>query len=195
MLSSDLQPDEIKIPMLARSEETIFGQRNRKSGQTNSSPDQSRNLRTINLILILLGLLSILFIVSCPSFYHSNIDKVVREFYAATSIKTHPYNANFLYLSPLSLQPDLSMRGHFLPLQITEVVVMTEMDQLGTESLAGPTLGLLISLYAVTTGSTFFLLQGSSSSRNFFRAINIFYGGSMFLTMLLVSTQLLTVNS
>ena len=71
---------------------------------------------------------------------------------------------------------------------------MTEMDQLGTESLAGPTLGLLISLYAVTTGSTFFLLQGSSSSRNFFRAINIFYGGSMFLTMLLVSTQQLTPN-
>ena len=63
-MKSDLQPDETKIPMLERSEETIFGQRNRKSFQTNSSPDKSRNLHTINVILILLGLLSILFIVS-----------------------------------------------------------------------------------------------------------------------------------
>ena len=63
-MKSDLQPDETKIPMLERSEETIFGQRNRKSCQTNSSPDKSRNLHTINVILILLGLLSILFIVS-----------------------------------------------------------------------------------------------------------------------------------
>ena len=74
---------------------------------------------------------------------------------------------------------------------MTEVVVMMEMNQLDPENLAGPTLGLLISLYAITTGSTFFLLQSSSSSsRNVFRAINIFYGGSMFLSMLLVSSQL-----
>ena len=74
---------------------------------------------------------------------------------------------------------------------------MMEMNQLEPVNLAGPTLGLLISLYAITTGSTFFLLRSSSStsnSRNVFRAINIFYGGSMFLTMLLVSlsTQLVT---
>ena len=78
---------------------------------------------------------------------------------------------------------------------MTEVVVMMERNQLDPEDLAGPTLGLLISLYAITTGSTFFLLRSrssSSSSRNVFRAINIFYGGSMFLSMLLVSTQLLT---
>ena len=80
---------------------------------------------------------------------------------------------------------------------MTEVAVMMEMNQLGTESLAGPTLGLLISLYAVTTGSTFFLLQSSSSSpswlssRNIFPAINICYGASMVLAMLLVSAQLL----
>ena len=79
---------------------------------------------------------------------------------------------------------------------MTEVAVMMEMNRLGTESLAGPTLGLLISLYAVTTGSTFFLLQSSRSlscmsSRNIFPAINICYGASMVLAMLLVSAQLL----
>ena len=65
MLKPDFQPEEIKIPMLARDDEkTIFGER--KSCRTNSSPDldQNRSLPTINVILILLGLLSILFIVS-----------------------------------------------------------------------------------------------------------------------------------
>lgn len=68
MLKTDFQPEEIEIPMLAQvetaetggdDEKTIFG--GRKSGRTNSS--QSRSLHTINLILILLGLLSLLFIV------------------------------------------------------------------------------------------------------------------------------------
>ena len=78
-------------------------------------------------------------------------------------------------------------------LQMTEVVVMNEINQLEPEKLSGPALGLLISLYAITTGSTFFLLQRSSSrqswlsSRNVFRGINILYGASMFLTMLGVS--------
>ena len=58
------------------------------------------------------------------------------------------------------------------------------MEHMEPEQLAGPTLGLLISLYAVTTGSTFFLLR---EHRNIFRGINIFYGASMFLSMVVVS--------
>ena len=60
------------------------------------------------------------------------------------------------------------------------------MEHMGPENLAGPTLGLLISLYAVTTGSTFFLLR---QHRNIFRGINIFYGATMLLSMVLVSTS------
>ena len=92
---------------------------------------------------------------------------------------------------------DISIVSLF-SLQMTEMVVMMEMNQLEPENLAGPTLGLLISLYAITTGSTFFLLQSTCrshswmSSRNVFRAINILYGGSMFLSMLVVSSQLVT---
>ena len=62
------------------------------------------------------------------------------------------------------------------------------MDNLGLGTLAGLTLGLLISLYAVTTGSAFFLAQSCSfTNQNIFRAINILYGTVIFLSMVLVS--------
>ena len=58
--------------------------------------------------------------------------------------------------------------------------------------MAGPTLGILISLYAITTGSAFFLIQSLSLNttlvtQNIFRGINILFGGLMLVSMVLVS--------
>ena len=76
---------------------------------------------------------------------------------------------------------------------MVELVVM--MDHLGLENMAGPTLGLLISLYAITTGSAFFLIQSWSlnntvRTNNIFHAINISFGSLMFLSMILVRMSL-----
>ena len=68
------------------------------------------------------------------------------------------------------------------------------MDQLHADNVAAPTLGFLISVYAVTSGSAFFAVQTSSvqnraartrviSNKIIFCGINILFGSSMILCM------------
>ena len=63
-------------------------------------------------------------------------------------------------------------------------------DHLHPDYIAGPILGFLISLYAVTSGSAYFAVKSSLvrglTSRILFCSINIFFGLTMSATMVSV---------
>ena len=69
------------------------------------------------------------------------------------------------------------------------------MDKLHPDNIAGPTLGLIISVYAVTSGSAYFASKtsaslqsswsrnGSFTNKHLFSGINLFFGVCMILCM------------
>ena len=107
------------------------------------------------------------------------------------NLQVYSYENIALSLFPSLMVSSYSSSGSVL-CQVYEVYQL--MDQLHADNVAGPTLGFLISVYAVTSGSAFFAVQTSSvqnraartrvvSNKIIFCGINILFGSSMILCM------------